>query len=72
MTGVVFSDSSVLSLLASNPQLSIHQHEHVMKMDQTVLIIHLRVQNLRTFNEIDKHNHGTAWNWRIHNYPHFA
>lgn len=52
-----------LSLLALNPQLCIHQHEHVMKMDQTVLIIHLRVQNLRTFNEIDKHNHGTAWNW---------
>lgn len=29
-----------------------------MKMDQTAFIIHVRGQNLSTFNEIDKRSHG--------------
>lgn len=29
-----------------------------MKMDQAASIIHVQVQNLRTFNEIDKLSHG--------------
>lgn len=42
----------------SQEALSIHSgDERVMKMDQSTLIIHVPVQNITTFNEIDKQNH---------------